>query len=95
MLQELKAQIESSDRTKFKAYKLMNPSLTVHKIYEMQAYYVEEHVRLSFSRFRLGSHYLRNETGRDPEHREMNGFVTVETTKCRMNNMSFVTVLYH
>ena len=64
ILQELKAQIESSDRTKFKTYKLMNPSLTVHKIYEMQANYVEEHVRLSFSRFWLGSHYLRIETGR-------------------------------
>ena len=64
MLQELKAQIESSDRTKFKTHKIMNPSLTVHKIYEMQANYVEEQVRLSFSRFRLGSHYLRIETGR-------------------------------
>ena len=42
----------------------MNPSLTVHKIYEMQANYVEEQVRLSFSRFWLGSHYLRIETGR-------------------------------
>ena len=30
----------------------------------MQVNYVEEHVRLSYSRFRLSSHYLRIETGR-------------------------------
>ena len=43
-------------------YRLINPELSRHPVYDNSS--VPEYARISFSRLRLSSHYLRIETGR-------------------------------
>jgi hypothetical protein len=45
-------------------YIKMNPELVVHDVYENSTQYTPDHLRVSFSRFRLSSHNLRVELGR-------------------------------
>ena len=49
--------------SKARTYRTINPNMTVHKAYTSQEY-IDERERLSFTRFRLGSHHLKIETGR-------------------------------
>jgi hypothetical protein len=53
-----------SQRTKFKTYLEINPTLETHSIYLMKENTIPEHYRQAFTRFRLSSHTLRVETGR-------------------------------
>ena len=62
----LKNQIPNSDRTQFIIYRTINPTIdmpAVHSRLERENL-VDDHHRLSFSRFRLSSHNLKTETGR-------------------------------
>ena len=53
----------TQNTSKALTYQSINPELTVHKAYTSQEY-IDERERLSFTRFRLGSHHLKIETGR-------------------------------
>jgi hypothetical protein len=57
----------------FETYRLFNPELDVHKVYTSTSY-IDEHKRLSFTRFRLPSHSLKVKTGcwaRTPRERRL------------------------
>ncbi len=45
-------------------YKLLNPDLSVHKLYVQSSLYIQDSLRIGFTRVRLSSHRLRVETGR-------------------------------
>ena len=49
--------------TRADTYRSINPNLEVHRVYTSTSY-IEEHKRISFTRFRLSSHHLKVETGR-------------------------------
>ena len=53
-----------STRTKLMTYRVMNPNLSVHPLYESKDRVSDDYLRISFSRFRLSSHRLKIETGR-------------------------------
>ena len=55
-------QIGLLDSSRRAAYLELNPNLTVHPLYN--ANNIPEHCRISFTRIRLSSHYLKIETGR-------------------------------
>jgi len=55
--------IRIEEGSKALAYKDVNPDLNVHRIYTTKDY-VQEWKRINFTRFRLGSHNLKIETGR-------------------------------
>ena len=44
-------------------YKMINPKLSIHRIYETDMY-IDEKKRVNFTRFRLSSHNFKIETGR-------------------------------
>ena len=48
--------------SKFVTYKSINPLMSKHEIYT--SCHIPEYQRISFTRFRTGSHFLRVETGR-------------------------------
>ncbi len=50
--------------SKIAMYIKMNPQLVIHNVYESSTHYTSDHLRVSFSRFRLSSHNLRIELGR-------------------------------
>ena len=54
--------IRLADTTRRRTYLEINPNLTVHPLYNSDI--VPEHYRISFTRLRLSSHYLKIETGR-------------------------------
>ena len=60
--EQLQEQIRSSDSTRSVTYRALNPSLSVHPMYSSNR--VIEHHRISTTRLRLSSHYLKVETGR-------------------------------
>lgn len=60
---ELHERVNASQRTKFMTYKtLMNPDMKVHAMYHDIT--VQEHERLTVTKFRLSSHNLMVENGR-------------------------------
>lgn len=59
-----KASVRRSQRTKFKTYVTLNPTLAVHKTYVLTDEIPEEYQRIATSRLRLSSHRLAIETGR-------------------------------
>ena len=61
-LDRVKARVYGSDSTRRKTYLLFNPELTIHQIYTDPT--VPESDRIAFSQIRLGSHFLKIETGR-------------------------------
>ena len=60
--QNIRRQIRSSVRTKHIEYLKINPELVTHPVYTVHD--ISEYKRVIFSRFRLGSHHLKIETGR-------------------------------
>ena len=64
-LQRLKAKClaSRSDSTRSATYLDMNPRLSVHNIYSDPAGAIPDHMRVSFTRFRLSSHRLRMVVG--------------------------------
>ena len=54
--------IQLADTTRRTTYLEMNPTLTVHPLYNSDK--ISEYCRISFTRIRLSSHYLKIETGR-------------------------------
>ena len=60
-VQELKQQIEVSNKSKMVTYKDLNPTLEKPCLYTQD---VPEHVRIKITRLRLSSHNLKIETGR-------------------------------
>ena len=54
--------ISTSTSTRRMAYREINPSLSVHPLYN--SYDVPEYDRTAFTRLRLGSHHLQYEMGR-------------------------------
>ena len=58
----MKAKVRQSDSSRRKTYLLFNPELITHRIYADST--VSESDRVAFSGIRLGSHYLKIETGR-------------------------------
>ena len=56
------AAVLASNSTRRKTYRDMNPDATRHPMYNTSS--VPEYARMSFTRLRLSSHYLRVETGR-------------------------------
>ena len=60
-LENLRSKISGSESSRRKTYYEFNFHLTSHRIYKEN---VPEHLRIAFTRMRLGSHRLRIETGR-------------------------------
>ena len=63
----LRERIATSDKTKYKTYFELNPSLETHCVYNVSncnALFIAEYARIYFSRMRLSSHRLKIETGR-------------------------------
>ena len=56
--------VQLSSRTKLMAYRIMNPNLSVHPLYESTDSLGDDYLRITFSRFRLSSHKLKIETER-------------------------------
>jgi hypothetical protein len=54
--------VENSTQTRLTTYRSINSELKLHPVYDCTRIY--ESVRITFSRMRLSSHYLRIETGR-------------------------------
>ena len=56
----------SKDGTRYKTYQAINPDLAVHPHYTSTSCtpYIEDYLRIAFTRFRLSSHRLRVEMGR-------------------------------
>ena len=54
------------ERTKFCLYTQMNPDLSINPLYQIKTNqpYIEDSLRISFTRLRLSSHNLRSEIGR-------------------------------
>ena len=61
-LDAIKQRVTSSDATRLVTYRSLKTCLNVHPVYTNNE--VNELYRISFSRLRLSSHYLRIETGR-------------------------------
>ena len=61
-IMDSQADITLGDSSRREAYKSINPSLSVHPMYTSKN--VSELMRISTTRLRLGSHYLKIETGR-------------------------------
>ena len=57
----IKAKISESESSRRKTYLEFNPNLSCHRIYREN---IPEHIRIAFTRVRLGSHRLKIETGR-------------------------------
>ena len=60
--EQLQEQMRSSDSTRSVTYRALNPSPSLHPMYSSNR--VIEHQRISTTRLRLSSHYLKVETGR-------------------------------
>ena len=60
---EIKRRVTTSEGTKSKIYKTINPELITHPVYHSRQLTPEAY-RISFTRLRLTSHNLRSETGR-------------------------------
>ena len=60
-VQELKENIRSSERSKFKTYRDINLKMEKPDLYNLD---IPEHMRIKVTRFRLSSHNLKIETGR-------------------------------
>ena len=56
--------MRTNTKTKTKTYMSINPSLSVHDMYTSTDKYVPDYRRTEMTRFRVGSHRLRIETGR-------------------------------
>ena len=56
--------IRNSTQTKIVTYRRINPSLSVHRIYTSSNNYIADYRRVELTRFRVGSHRLKVETGR-------------------------------
>ena len=54
--------IQTADTTRRMTYLEINPTLSVHPLYNSDR--IPEYFRISFKRMRLSSHYLKIETGR-------------------------------
>ena len=50
--------------TRYKTYQIINPDMSVHPLYARDAPFIEDHLRITFTRFRLSAHRLRVEMGR-------------------------------
>ena len=61
-LECMKDKVRQSDSSRRETYLLFNPELVTHRIYTDST--VSESDRIAFSRIRLGSHFLKIETGR-------------------------------
>ena len=61
-LEKAKTRVRQSDSTRIETYRLFNPRMTIHKVYVDPT--VPEYDRKAFSQIRLGSHFLKIETGR-------------------------------
>ena len=61
--------------TRYKTYQIINPDMSVHPLYARDAPFIEDHLRITFTRFRLSAHRLRVEMGRwsrtPAEHKNM------------------------
>ena len=53
--------VRQKDGTKFTAYCKINPDLATHPLYTSRFEYLEDNLRISFTRLRLSSHRLRIE----------------------------------
>ena len=60
----IRDKVSSSTRTRMSTYRELNRDLDLHAVYDCKSFYIPEAARISFSRMRLSSHYLRIETGR-------------------------------
>ena len=58
--------LQAKDGTRYKTYQAINPDLSVHPLYTSTncTPYIEDYLRITFTRFRLSSHRLRVEMGR-------------------------------
>lgn len=56
--------IQAKEGTRYRTYQAINPDMSVHPLYTSNALYVEDHLRITFTRFRLSAHRLRVEMGR-------------------------------
>ena len=59
--ENIRVRIQNRDTSKFKTYLMLNPTLSVHEVYESDT---PEFHRKQFTRLRLISHSLKIETGR-------------------------------
>ena len=59
---EMKEKGRSEEGSRYQMYRKLNPELSKHEIYWAKD--ISEYKRISFSRFRTGSHRLKIETGR-------------------------------
>jgi hypothetical protein len=64
MLDKMIAKVQIADSGHRLDYKMINPLCIPHTVYSKTLYQVPEHLRIAFTRARLGSHHLRIETGR-------------------------------
>jgi ribosomal protein L31 len=56
--------MRNSTKTKTKTYMTINPSCSVHPMYTSTERFIADYQRIEVTRFRLGSHRLKVETGR-------------------------------
>ena len=58
--------LQSKEGTRYKTYLAINPDLSVHPLYTSTSStpYIEDYLRITFTRFRLSAHKLRVEMGR-------------------------------
>ena len=56
--------MRESEKTKIVTYSKINPSFSVHSMYNSTDKYIADYRRTEMTRFRVGSHRLRVETGR-------------------------------
>ena len=78
-IEDVKRKVMNSEGSKFVTYKEMNPSLSVHSVYNSDVF---ENQRISFSKFRLSSHDLLIEKGRwsrSPRDRRLCSCGSVQT----------------
>ena len=61
---ELTDMLKAKEGTRFKTYQVINPDMSVHPLYTNNGLYIEDHLRIAFTRFRLSAHRLRVEMGR-------------------------------
>ena len=59
---DISNRIQMADTTRRTTYLEINPTLSVHPLYNSDR--IPEYCRISFTRMRLSSHYLKIETGR-------------------------------
>ena len=76
--------IAGSDSSRRMTYKDINPNFIVHDIYKMK-HNVNEHHRLSFTRFRVSGHSLVCETGR--WNRRGRGRLPMDERLCECGNV--------